>query len=278
MCNTNANYLHRVSAAGDALGGATLEVHRIALGLALELMTKPIREMQPFRLLDLPGEIRNRIYQAVLCSFGPAPPLEVTAPKYQNIRYVSHSIETTLLRTCKQVHREAYDTMVKTNQFIRVTTIGIPMSILLPAGAPILTMDRAHTDQFKGYLLRLYIRPLDGGWIQEIPDADDEDSGPRFDFMLLRQDWDEFCTTLGQADVLIRDFSSCVHVHIHLNAYPPELPDYKASISEFFTQKNQEALLKPFHTYMAGFTSVKVTGAVDPKLAREIIATLGQPS
>jgi len=263
------------------------------------------KDQQPFRLLDLPGEIRNKIYQAILCSFEPTPTqasanavLQSHDPSQKNLCTVTHSTETAILRTCKQVHHEAYDVMIKTNQFIKVTTIDITMSsLLLSFQIPIVTLDREHTEQFHGYIMSLTISPTISGWVGEPQDLDveseddmadwDEDvfapsagTGPRFNFMILGRDWEAFCAMLGWADVCIEDFSKAVKLVLHVHACaaePSDLPVYKASIADFFTRKHQEALLKPFHTQISGFMTVSITGAVDDDLAQSAIAQVRCP-
>jgi hypothetical protein len=66
-------------------------------------------ENQTFPFLRLPREIRDKIYKEVLCSFetpqsgaflgDDLKPLEPTA--------ITHSVETTILLTCTQIHLEA---------------------------------------------------------------------------------------------------------------------------------------------------------------------------
>jgi hypothetical protein len=260
-------------------------------------------EIQPFRLLDLPGEIRNKIYQEVLCSFDSAPIRPSANALLQNhdssqtgLCTVTHSIETAVLLTSKQVHREAYDVMVKRNQFIKVTTIDVPMSsLLLPFQVPIVTLDRAHTEQFHGYVISLSMSAIIGGWVDEPLDSDDEGgmgnrgvgyhappagTGPRFNFMVLGRDWEALCYMLSWADACIEGFSWAVKIVLHLNPYATEPDDssaYKASIADFFTTKNQETLLNPFRNQVSGLTAVTVTGAVDVDLAQSVVVQVHAP-
>jgi hypothetical protein len=101
--------------------------------------------------------------------------------------------------------------MVKTNQFIRIESYYIPLPIVLvERQIPIVTLDREHTRQFKGYVLDLVMTRTHsgGGFVNTDPDLDwdddlDESSergGPYFNFMILVRDWDVFCKLLSDSD------------------------------------------------------------------------------
>jgi hypothetical protein len=124
-----------------------------------------------FRLMDLPGEIRNQIYQHLLCSFnykyGPdGLPNELERmlqqkPKLNGVYHAKHSIDTNILRSNRTVHREAYDVMVKTNRFIRIQSSSYSFArYLVWSQLPVVTMDRQHASQFNGYVLQMRLEDL----------------------------------------------------------------------------------------------------------------------
>jgi hypothetical protein len=258
----------------------------------------------PFRFLDLPGEIRNRVYEIILCSFEPAPPseplgkglIQIQSGRIQElvsgICPAVHSIETAILCTSKQVHREAYDVMVKANQFIHVRTTDISMSqLLIGSQVPIVTMDRAHADQFQGYVLRVNMSAVPGGWIDEYDredvDMESEDfdaeiharpigHGPHFSFMILGRDWNTFCRMLAEADIYVEGFSTNVKLVLDLNPWALTLPNYKAPIADFFTPKTQEGLLRPFRSQLRGFIHVEINLPVPSALANAIQREVSQ--
>ena len=86
----------------------------------------------PSRFMDLPGELRNKVYTLLLCSFGPTPaptriiPEELFSKEKFLVKLVfaQQWNDPTILRVNSQVHREAYDVMVKTNRFVRISCPG----------------------------------------------------------------------------------------------------------------------------------------------------------
>ncbi|ORY02687.1 hypothetical protein BCR34DRAFT_574052 [Clohesyomyces aquaticus] len=261
-------------------------------------------QTQPFRLLDLPAEIRLRIYQITLCCFDSVSPqsrippciqrLEDIHPKagHDGIFPATHSIETAILRTCKQVHREAYDIMVKTNQFIRIESYDVPLSnFLVQSQIPIVTLDRARTKQFQGYVMHLTItRVDDGNWDEENMDIEIEDftpdlhampsahqRGPYFNFMILARDWEAFCQMLAAGDVYGEGFT--VDSMFAMQIGPkPERPDYQDDITKFFTDKIQKALLEPVRKHLRGFPSINIYGNVSHSYADGIMTETEKPA
>lgn len=112
-----------------------------------------------FRFLDLPREIRDEIYRKLLCSFEPRPttlvaPLNPRAdPSFVNeVTIAQHSIDTSILRTSKQVHCEGrYGVMIKTNRFVHVSTSsGPPIRLLLNHFCiPVVTGNKELVERFQ---------------------------------------------------------------------------------------------------------------------------------
>lgn len=121
-------------------------------------------DAQPFRFMDLPGEIRNKVYGFLLCAFDEAPE-EYDPGDYllacptRNFTFVTHSVDTAILCTNSKIHREAYDFMVKTNRFVRVSCLrGLPIITMLRIHrVPVVTVQRS-LEHFKG--LVSFIQPL----------------------------------------------------------------------------------------------------------------------
>ncbi|KAF2870286.1 hypothetical protein BDV95DRAFT_575453, partial [Massariosphaeria phaeospora] len=75
--------------------------------------------------------------------------------------FVRDGIGINILRTSKQVHREAYDVMVKTNQLIRIETQAMHMGLLFHFHRLlVVTMDPNRVAQFKGYVLTVHMEAV----------------------------------------------------------------------------------------------------------------------
>jgi hypothetical protein len=116
-------------------------------------------ETEPFRFMELPGELRNKVYALLLCSFDPE------AKKHENtfdsssidsclLAQIKDKVNAAILQTSSQIHREAYDIMVKRNQFILLSSKGgIPLRAMLASQyIPVIALNKqiAH---FKGYVI-----------------------------------------------------------------------------------------------------------------------------
>ncbi|KAF2117330.1 hypothetical protein BDV96DRAFT_644755 [Lophiotrema nucula] len=239
---------------------------------------------QPFRLLDLPGEVRTKIYQELLYSFQYPQGVSIPSNTAKYVYQPHHRIETAILRTSRQVHREAYDVMVKTNQFINIECRHFPLTqLLIAAQVPVVTRSCRWVNQFKGYLLKLFIHPKDGPW--DISFGDNPiatqflyGSGPtsswegeQLSLMVLKRDFDCFCGMFLDIRLFMPDFKDAqVKFTIWLNTFPPELPAWKAPITDFFTEKTQNALPKPLRSHVREITRIEIGGTVDRALAEAV--------
>jgi hypothetical protein len=131
-----------------------------------------------FRFLDLPPEIRKQIFKELLCSFSFKPAR--TSYHYSRLAslmdqeeyYVNKAVlyvHTSILLVSRAIYHEAYDVMIKTNQFIRVQVFNLSLSSVLPQyKIPIINMDRQRTSQFLGYVLDFSIHgAITSGFVEE---------------------------------------------------------------------------------------------------------------
>ncbi|KAL5409979.1 hypothetical protein PMIN06_004949 [Paraphaeosphaeria minitans] len=240
------------------------------------------KQAESFRLLDLPGEIRNHIYREVLCCFDPAVPTAAEIGIHQGVVPATHSIDTSILRTCRQVHREAYDVMVKANQLIKISSVDIDLArLLLSSGLPVVTMDRAVAGQFQGCVMSVDLSAVPRDWVDEPWDGEgdweedfDEDiharpagTGPRFNFLIIGRDWSSFCHMLSEGTAFFDRFERNVKIELKMNAYPEHIPDFKAPIAHYFTAERQASLLGSFGSILRNFEHVVIGGTIDKELA-----------
>jgi hypothetical protein len=117
-----------------------------------------------FRFLHLPAEVRYTIYRELLCSFtfednALARLLRQPGAK-ADLNQAIQPFHTSILRVNREIYQEAYDAMIKTNQFIYVssTRSSSDLEFLLRRfQVPFLTTNRARAQQFQDYMMYVYI-------------------------------------------------------------------------------------------------------------------------
>lgn len=223
-----------------------------------------IRPTQPFRFLDLPGEIRNNIYDLLLCSWEDQ--LEQDSSRVVNLsRRCPSYPAASLLRANKQIHSEASDYMIKHNQFVRITCRNIDVrTLLLSSGVPVITTDARKVDQHEGYVMQMTLsKPVFSSSIIHWGE---------FEIMMLRSDLPRLCESLDIESVMADANSSArehtsIHAEIKLNyAY-----------ARFFTPKIQERLLSPISDSLRGIANLRIMGPIDPVLAQSVAAEVSKP-
>ncbi|KAI1516724.1 hypothetical protein Ptr86124_003661 [Pyrenophora tritici-repentis] len=215
-----------------------------------------IMPITSFRFRDLPGE---KIYRVLLCEF--TRPAEKTANSLDIVNYmetntlVEHGVETAILCRSKEIYREAYDVMVLTNCFVKITSVkGIPLPAALSGyQAPLVSANERAVNNFKGYT-----------------------STPRV----------EHYETVGCLDDLVKVWNAFKYLEAHATGLisklkmsvtiAPNLANMRAdpispSFDDFFTKKTQQALLKPLTDNIYGFQGVQIKGHVDSGLAAAVI-------
>ncbi|KAF2866886.1 hypothetical protein BDV95DRAFT_503555 [Massariosphaeria phaeospora] len=226
--------------------------------------------MTPKTFFDLPLEIRTQIYNILLCDF----PDVCGIPDHVSCNAVRapNSIETSILRTSKQVHGEAYDAMIKNNLFILLESDGtFPLErMLYERGIPVVAKN---VPNFEGYVLSVSIsRKISAGKQEGSIDINP------CTFMCLLSHMRPTCG--GLADCHMKEPGFNKDVEVRLTVGPIKLASqplpFKYSIADFFTQKTQETLLYPFRTGMRGFPNVIVQGLVSPALATAIREEMAQ--
>jgi hypothetical protein len=162
---------------------------------------------QVFRFMDLPPEIRDRIYHIILCTW---PPPKSTydeerqlAVVPEELAYIHHKVDTGILLVNRQIYRDAVDILTKGNLFVRVVFRGVYVPwVMMAKQVPIVAQGASVVNAFKGYIMSHLI---------EIPNS----TFPSQHMMILGRDLDLFCQALAGCTITKfgADSKHCVTIH-----------------------------------------------------------------
>jgi hypothetical protein len=231
----------------------------------------------PFRFMDLPAEVRTCIYRELLCNFIFESNALARILRERNsitsMNQALHPFHTSILRVNREICREAYDVMVKTNRFVYVSSIGLDMKrILVRHQVPIISMNRAHAQQFWDYMMYVYVETTERSRHKSSKDH----------FVCMYQAWYDMqeCMTLMVTLVMIlahhwpdlcsafnRQFYQPPHLSIDLAFPPPNRSVYISSLHPSFLQKSQDLFLGDTRRRLRGIKKVRVFGSNYPQLS-----------
>lgn len=220
---------------------------------------------QPFRFLDLPGELRNNIYDLLLCSWNDEPEYESGSVGALRKRMPTYDAMA-LLRTNKQIHEEAFDYMMKRNQFVRVTCRGLDINNLFLGDEiiPAITTDQRKARQFEGYLMHFTLsKPA----LSSSPVNFSE-----HEIMMLRADLPSLCSQLD-IESAMTDANASASQHLSIRATMSFNPFH----SSIFTPVIQQHLLEPIASHLRGISNLSISGPVSMPLAQAVISQVAQP-
>lgn len=261
--------------------------------LAIRLATSPPTPTEPFRFLDLPGEIRNKIYGIFLTVATKARPLcrnfwsvpgpgtdsepdtaspeefatdseeeeeeEDSSDQEINPSYeYKFGLETQILRTCRSIKAEA-GYVLRQNLFVKLTfRVGVVEELwFCHTGVPFIQLDLKHQKQFKLFVLSHQINAPDR--LLEKPRI----------YIFLHRDLDQFCTALSQHQPGIVQHRSLLS-HVVTLRYP-FAGSTPPGLESFFNTGLQENLVAPYRARLRDLPHFTVKGTIpqDLKLAIE---------
>jgi hypothetical protein len=166
-----------------------------------------------FRFNALPREIRDKIYRELLCDFKPHPTTVV--PEYV-LEYepAKNHIDTGIMRPNKAIYAEAYDTMIKTNRFVKITsTQGLPLRLLVDGvRMRVVAWNKKVAESFKGYVIAVH---LSSSRSLPIPQhRTGRDTVEPCTLMVLHWDMDVFCDGLSDGDKISPGFSDILQISL----------------------------------------------------------------
>ncbi|OAG01022.1 uncharacterized protein CC84DRAFT_1263082 [Paraphaeosphaeria sporulosa] len=226
-----------------------------------------------FRFLDLPPELRDKIYQELLCDFKAAPSLGVNdVVEHKPCGYYVRTIHTAILRANQQIHLEAYDIMVKTNRFVHIKFFGgLPLDHMLETSTRrVICHHLPAVEAFKGYTMSVSVVPEGlAWWSPEDHHLVTRANSMAVHCMILGEDCAGLIRTLG--NVHMPNLNKTLNISIAVAPYLQQnSPEQRELLEPFFKEPGtQEKLLAPFRAKLRGVEDIKIIG-VDPSLASAI--------
>lgn len=196
----------------------------------------PISE--PFRLLDLPREVRDEIYGGILCDWqkGAALGHHVSLQGRVQFARMCRRIEPNILLANKQIYQEAKLVLLQANQFVLVK-IGVRnrsliKALFLPSQVPVVTARRDCAAAFKDHVVMTHFIDFHLVDFFNNSNAHFQRVG-QTNLILLHRDLPQFCKAVAQFDMMGRCFVQSKHqVTIHN-------PFAQTSSPDFLNHKNQ---------------------------------------
>jgi hypothetical protein len=225
-----------------------------------------------FRFLDLPSELRTKIYVLLLCAIFTQDELvqaaeeKLVAPL--NVYQPRHDIQTAVLRVSRLVYREAFDVMVRVNRFVRIESkSALPLQpIFAIHNIPAIAQDSRRIALFTGAVLDIRMSTSTPLRVREDQSCDLRPCS----MMMLSRDLHVFSQGILSADSYCPGFAATIVIDVHMAPLLDlKSPRYQGSFTDFFSEITQETLLASFRT-LRSMDSLTIRGHVLLKIAQSI--------
>ncbi|THV55432.1 hypothetical protein BGAL_0008g00160 [Botrytis galanthina] len=228
-----------------------------------------------FAFQDLSGELRNKIYELLLCDFEEVlvPCQFSDLPSPDQVAVTRHHIHPQILRTCRQIYQEGTYLMRKKNLFIRFECEVSPYQItlaLLEIKVPFLVPDPSTSRDFKGTVLTHKICYRNSK----------SRSQPNASFIVLARHIPNLCRALSTIRWRINLHDENVkHIVTLTDPYAKQISGLSVlfesvsalfsptiEIGSFLSRKQQEELIAPYRTYLKAFPNLEFNGIIPEDL------------
>ncbi|KAN0113282.1 hypothetical protein V8E51_006233 [Hyaloscypha variabilis] len=221
-----------------------------------------IATIKHFRFLDLPGEIRNRIYIILLCTFD----LPEKLPHIpRGLQHLQPRIEPQILGTCRKIYTEANYLKLRTNLYIQVIlkVSFRELSPLIAGRLHVLPLKEKAARKFKGLVMSHEITAPSSYQTQQST------------FVFRHRDLNIFCEALAQGMWYIRGHQKRIsHVVTLHNPFDRNLGDESTSSP---CPELQEMLVAPYRAHLSGFRRFQFKGEINQDIRKAAISDITRP-
>lgn len=189
--------------------------------------------IEPFRLLDLPREVRDDIYHGMLCSWQEVGIGNVQAGGTVHLNPMRRKISPNILLANKQIYQEAKQVLLKANQFVHIEMVikdsFTIQAIFSSSKVPIVAVGGLDVSRFRDLVVMTYSVDFAKDTRARVQKVD------RIDIIILHRDLDPFCEGLVRLDTFTRPYAGQAkhQVAIHdpfASTLSPDFLNYKNQV------------------------------------------------